>query len=826
VSAAASESISGLYGAPAAPSAAVAPTSSKAAYLLARNGFDVQSYRSLLHKLSLKRSSYESQQPLYLTDLHGYLTHEHHMLILTSIEEAKKETQNMFYERYGECVNDDWNRAKEVFMNLVGSRGVAQQPRRDAMDVDLVASQRGLSSQAQQQIGTRGHTKMTSKMQIYANAVLKLNQERSDSHLPIIQDMKACAEKVDESPGRRNEIIQCWDLLKTLMDEDAAVFKAITKPYSAYSTEHSKTLEKKFIAGAKSYLERQYLNHMREICTKYSQDLGLSQQELSDSSAGSVKKLIESYVDHRYRMPSTNEWRTPTVPGEAQSSARIQLSNGRPMWALIFYALRCGRSDIALDFTKDTSFSTEQDVQLVHRLLSSDSHISPEDESVRSTVAQKYRTSDYIFKKAVLLVLGKTPQDESLRAVFQKLEDFVWQKLMLIPMSTRLTAQTSVAFYSLQKLQEQIVGLGPQYFSVQRNRTSLMYFKLLLMIQEFERAIAYLFGRDVDGYRTEAVHFAIALDYYGVLRQIPFMDAPLLSEPGNEPRNHTRLNYSFLLRDYVRVFAHTDPREAVSYLCRISIPRHRIKCIKDLVIESQDTSAILGSISSDELRKIGIIEDVLSRQEFKEILDMAAEEYQRTGRHEAAIKLHFLAADVKRGTSSEANKHLAQSLNIVTKDLSRVLSLDTSEKEDVVELARDVFNRTSGNEQLTYERHTLDILLRLYSFFEDAKKNRFADALEKIKQVRLLPLDNLGIEEAYQNFTKLDDAVKEVVVETIVESMRCLQGLARTQKDYRSQMSIRSNATDLMEFARRVNFVGPHGDAYERVLRFDFYLNQ
>lgn len=46
---------------------------------------------------------------------------------------------------------------------------------------------------------------------------------------------------------------------------------------------------------------------------------------------------------------------------------------------------------------------------------------------------------------------------------------------------------------------------------------SLLYFKYLLLSQMFEEAIEHLSSNEMDGYQVEAIHFAIAMNYYGIL---------------------------------------------------------------------------------------------------------------------------------------------------------------------------------------------------------------------------------------------------------------------------------------------------------------------
>ena len=61
-------------------------------YLLSKKGYDTEKLQVKLSRVELK-DSFEPIEPLHETDLEGYLQHEQEMLLLTAIEEAKKEVR-------------------------------------------------------------------------------------------------------------------------------------------------------------------------------------------------------------------------------------------------------------------------------------------------------------------------------------------------------------------------------------------------------------------------------------------------------------------------------------------------------------------------------------------------------------------------------------------------------------------------------------------------------------------------------------------------------------------------------------------------------------
>lgn len=67
--------------------------------MLSKKGYNTEKLQVKLNRIELK-DSFEPVEPLHETDLEGYLQHEHEMLLLTAIEEAKKEVRKA---RYHEC---------------------------------------------------------------------------------------------------------------------------------------------------------------------------------------------------------------------------------------------------------------------------------------------------------------------------------------------------------------------------------------------------------------------------------------------------------------------------------------------------------------------------------------------------------------------------------------------------------------------------------------------------------------------------------------------------------------------------------------------------
>lgn len=93
-------------------------------------------------------------------------------------------------------------------------------------------------------------------------------------------------------------------------------------------------------------------------------------------------------------------------------------------------------------------------------------------------------------------------------------------KLMMVSHSDDTESSVS-SRYNLVDLQSVILQYGAGHFSKKKN-IAWTYFQVLLLSAQFERAIDYLLKSDV--HNVEAIHYAIALAYFGLLRTTSVKD--------------------------------------------------------------------------------------------------------------------------------------------------------------------------------------------------------------------------------------------------------------------------------------------------------------
>eukprot|EP01027_Heterolobosea_sp_BB2_P016821 GEZU01023893.1.p1 GENE.GEZU01023893.1~~GEZU01023893.1.p1 ORF type:complete len:380 (-),score=172.24 GEZU01023893.1:184-1323(-) len=287
------------------------------------------------------------------------------------------------------------------------------------------------------------------------------------------------------------------------------------------------------------------------------------------------------------------------------------------------------------------------------------------------------------------------------------------------------------------------------------------------------------------------------MHYYRALHLPERSDVPLFTGVSGDPNNPKKLNFNYLIKDYVRIFAHTDPQDAVSYFYLIEDDKTRLGCIKDLVIESKDTSTLLGTIQRDGTRKRGCIEDFLSPEQTLLIIQDAAKEYEAQGRLATAVDLYFMAEEHQRalqqsmmdmdtgavaastaaaagsavtaGGESASSPFLQKILLIMNKELGQVL-VNGNQRDEIKFLAQKV-DQKFRHDKLASTRlkgdrkqyNTFVTLMKLTDFFDYAltpRPENMTLALELMDSLNLLPFDMQSIEDKLQKFKDLDETVR------------------------------------------------------------------
>lgn len=214
----------------------------------------------------------------------------------------------------------------------------------------------------------------------------------------------------------------------------------------------------------------------------------------------------------------------------APDGAELQMFDGDYCWVLVFYLLRCGFIKEAAEYVTDnqtgfraldrnfityiTGYASSKDRRLQRSVQD---RINAE-YSQRSRIAPENSIDPY--RMACYKIIGRCELSKrNIDSVGQGVEDWIWLQFNLAREVNRVEEVAGEVF-GLEEVQETIREIGQRHFSKGAEGAGGYgtFFFLQILGGMFEQAISYLYPYSY----VAAVHFAIALDFYGLLRVSDF----------------------------------------------------------------------------------------------------------------------------------------------------------------------------------------------------------------------------------------------------------------------------------------------------------------
>lgn len=243
-------------------------------------------------------------------------------------------------------------------------------------------------------------------------------------------------------------------------------------------------------------------------------------------------------------------------------NAILQTLEADYCWALIFFLLRCGLFDEAIQYVTenekalknmDRNFSTYLScyVRDPNRRLTPELQNRINTEYLSRTRNAPENTIDP-YRIACFKVIGRCDLSRrSLDHVKQKMEDWVWLQFSLAR-EVKKAEEVRGDVFGLEDLRSVIVEIGQRHFPKDGRLGSgyATFFYLQILAGLYEQAVAYLYTHN---YMT-AVHFAIALVSYGLLRvsgaNVPALEPckiPIFTSATDFPSGLLSLTSDFLI---------------------------------------------------------------------------------------------------------------------------------------------------------------------------------------------------------------------------------------------------------------------------------------
>ena len=375
----------------------------------------------------------------------------------------------------------------------------------------------------------------------------------------------------------------------------------------------------------------------------------------------------------------------------------LQKVNDDYCWVLLFYLLRCGLVQDAMDYIEENhAVFRNLDRKFISYFRAYNS--SPERRlppnlqgDINNEYAQKTRNApeDSVdpYRIMVFKIIGRCDLNRrNFDNVNSDMMDWLWLQFTLAREYSRVDEFAHEA-YGLDELRTSIKDIGDRYFGPNSDlpNAPTTFFFMQILVGLFEKAIADLYPNNY----MSAVHFSIALDYYGLLRvsDINSSDDLLTYTTRQQPQ----IAFGSMTGLYTRDFRTADPAGAVDYLALICLnadlegalgKAQRELChqaLTELVLETREFAALLGDIRADGQRIKGSIEQRLQLIGIENELEFL--------RHITLVAART-AEDQSRTTDSALLYHLAEDYDKVVQIVNEAVSLalTTELGEDVQRL--------------------------------------------------------------------------------------------------------------------------------------------
>lgn len=354
-------------------------------------------------------------------------------------------------------------------------------------------------------------------------------------------------------------------------------------------------------------------------------------------------------------------------------------------WAIIFFLLRTGHTKEAVEYVEKNTVAFKAVGRNFPMYIAA--YHQDDDRRLRRDLANRINgeyaqrariapeSSRDFYELACYKIIGRCDLSKrNLDGVPLGVEDWIWLQFNLAREVNRVDEAAGDVF-GLDEVRDVIRDIGQRHFVKGQEENAGgygMFFYLQILGGMFEQAVAYLYPFSY----TSAVHFAIALDYYGLLRVSDFLlsDSELLTF---NTKQLPQISFGRMLGYYTRDFRSANVEAAVDYLTLICLNgdlpgqggRSQTalchEALRELVLETREFARLLGDIRADGQRIKGAIE---KRLKLLKLADQ--EDFLGIVTRQAAV----VADEHGRTTDAVLLYHLAEEYDNVIVIINRALS--------------------------------------------------------------------------------------------------------------------------------------------------------
>lgn len=687
------------------------------------------------------------------------------------------------------------------------------------------------------------------KFTAYLNVVKKLNESRLKGAKLALAKAFASELKGIDRDLRSDQVLACWEALSIIeREEEGFDHLNLSNSYRApQGSSNRHQWNKSLISGSRKYLESSFSKFIDTTISHFPRDA------LLGGKPSNIDR-IKTFLHIRMKRGSPNEIQ------------KMDLIDGTPIWACIFFLFRCGYLREAYHFASQYEFHLLKSEPNFIAYLKA--FIETEDNYLTGTLKAQIQ-SDYSqrlivgnqdpFKMTLFKILGRCDMSKkTVPEVITTTQDYIWLQLWLI----KDGSQDSSSQYNLASLQNLVLDFGPKHFNP-KNNNPVQYFETLLIVGLFEDAVGYLFE---SSHQLDAIHFAIALSYHGTINAIPtpgsneWETVVSLKEPVSQATTKC-LNYFKMISVIAKTFSSSDVIDAVQYYLTLPLAPHGYnticqESIRDAILASGSISAILGDTAADGSHRPGIISRLAPLMSSNGIGNSLEEQrrFMHSLTKSAAIKCEkddkFIDAVHLYNLSGDYDKVL----QIICRKMSQTFSQAyvSSLHASIYSSAKSVYQFYTSMEEISTKvqprsLETCKTLLSLLEFKKFTADSQWRAALQLIEELGLLflsPRGGIALEEssspsdldsisgAVENFKSLDDTITCNLSEILLLTMTSIYQIFLEIKNFAGhdigrQMEIqklRRKSRNLMVLVGMLQYRVSQ-DICSKLTRMDIFMN-
>ncbi|KAJ5778561.1 hypothetical protein N7520_001807 [Penicillium odoratum] len=650
-------------------------------------------------------------------------------------------------------------------------------------------------------------------------------------------------------------------------NQDAVKERQYSGDYLEESNKSRKAinLKKQILEGSRGFLETTFYNEVENLIIK-------NPREAQLGGIPTVINKIRAYIRIRAARKDL-----------APDGTELQMNDQDYCWILIFYLLRCGFVTEAAEYvSQDPGFRSLDHKFVTYMTTYAQDPRLPRDlqQKINGEYQQRSRNAPDNtvdpYRMACYKIIGRCDLSRRrLDGVNQTVEDWMWLQFSLAREDDRADEAAGDVF-GLEDIQTDITEIGQRVFTKGQDGPGGYgtFFLLQILGGMFEQAVAYL-GTYAP---VTAVHFAIALAYYGLLRVSDFYTSgeEILSFT---VKQYPQINFGYLITQYTREFRTGYVEAAIDYFTLIclnadlpgSLGKSQAavchEALREFILETRDFAKLLGDIRADGTRIKGIIEQRLDlinltdQEDFlKNITVQAAGVADDKGLITDAVLLYHLAENYDR-VIDIINRALSESIAVELGGMMPKLqplrprveqgqdgqsldqlsatapgsSLSLTTVDDPVVLGKNMI-LLYNSKPMYYDkirpvnRDACGLLLCMMEAKIEVEAGRWAPALDAIDKLNILPLQARGsmqfIRSTAQSFSSLPEIISRNIGHVIMWCIACIghERHRQTSGPYETDMHqgfaerLLGMAKDLMVFSGMVKYKLPP-KVYEALAR-------